>query len=329
MIRRGTALGGAQCGRRALSGAAAAPRASWIRPRTARRAAAAKRWSVPPETVLGRYSPFVDAAPEAWVRTWAGRRLGIVRLDRAVFGSEPRVDVLHRVVEWQRQRRRAPAKATLTRAEVAGSGKKPYKQKGTGRARRSTLKSAPHMKGGGKAMGPKQREFGYSMPKKVRRLAMCHALSAKAAEGNLVVVDKAWLPLHRTKYLKQLLAEHGLLGERTLLIDGDDALDGNFHLASRGVRELRVMHVKAANVLDILTHRNLVLTLSAVRALEARILRHEAAEPHAWEAARDEDSELVGAFAASEAARKAGAAAAAEAEAEAEADAEAEPVAKQ
>ena len=122
------------------------------------------------------------------VVTLENKAAGELELADAVFGLEPRKDILQRVVEWQRAKARAGTHKTKTRAEVSGTGKKPFKQKGSGNARQGTLRG-PHQEGGGRAHGPVVRDHGYSLNKKVRSLGLKHALSAKAAEGKLIVVD--------------------------------------------------------------------------------------------------------------------------------------------
>jgi large subunit ribosomal protein L4 len=190
-----------------------------------------------------------------------------IELDEAVFGVEPRADILHRVVTWQLEKRRGTARAARERSEVNRTGKKYGKQKGGGTARHGDRR-APIFVGGGKAHGPRVRDFDPSLNKKVRALGLKMALSAKARGGNLVVVDSLDLKEAKTAALKDQLGKLGL-GKSALVIDGD-ALNVGFAKASSNLRELDLMPAVGANVYDILNHETLVLTRAAVEKLEAR-----------------------------------------------------------
>lgn len=199
------------------------------------------------------------------VVTLENKAAGELELAEAVFGLEPRKDILQRVVEWQRAKARAGTHKTKTRAEVSGTGKKPFKQKGTGGARQGTLRG-PHMEGGGRAHGPVVRSHEYSLPKKVRTLGLKHALSAKQAEGKLLVVDS--LKGSKTKAVASQLEKLGLT--KPLFISGE-TVDAGFAKAIHNLIGHDALPVQGANVYDILRHKELVLTKEAVTALEARL----------------------------------------------------------
>jgi len=201
------------------------------------------------------------------VQTLDAKAGGDIQLDDAVFGVEPRADILHRVVTWQLEKRRAPTRATRERSEVARTGKKYGRQKGGGTARHGDRR-APIFVGGGKAHGARAREFNPSLNKKVRALGLRMALSAKAQGGNLVVIDNLDLNEAKTAFLKEHLVKLGL-GKTALVIDGD-AINVGFAHASANLREVDLLPAIGANVYDILNHETLVLTRAAVEKLEAR-----------------------------------------------------------
>ncbi|WP_129790954.1 50S ribosomal protein L4 [Sphingosinicella sp. CPCC 101087] len=192
---------------------------------------------------------------------------GDIELDDAVFGVEPRADILHRVVTWQLEKRRGTARAARERSDVARTGKKFGRQKGGGTARHGDRR-APIFIGGGKAHGPRVRDFNPSLNKKVRALGLRMALSAKAKDGNLVVLDSLDLDEAKTAALKAQLGKLGL-GKTALVIDGD-AINVGFAHASANLREVNLLPAIGANVYDILNHETLVLTRAAVEKLEAR-----------------------------------------------------------
>ena len=202
------------------------------------------------------------------VQTLDGKGKGSdIELDDEVFGLEPRADILHRVVTWQLEKRRGTARAARERSDVARTGKKFGRQKGGGTARHGNRR-APIFVGGGKAHGPRVREFNPSLNKKVRALGLRMALSAKAQAGNLVVLDSLDLKEAKTAQLKEQLGKLGL-GRTALVIDGD-ALNVGFALASANLAEVNLLPAIGANVYDILNHDTLVLTRAAVERLEAR-----------------------------------------------------------
>ena len=195
-----------------------------------------------------------------------GKASGDIELNDAVFGVEPRADILHRVVTWQLENRRGTARPTRERSDVARTGKKFGKQKGSGGARHGD-RSAPIFIGGGKAHGARKRDFEQSLNKKVRALGLKMALSAKAKDG-LVVVDSLDLKDAKTKALKGVFDKAGWAG-KILVIDADAVNDG-FRLAAGNLPGVNVLPAVGANVYDILKHDTLVLTKAAVEKLEAR-----------------------------------------------------------
>jgi len=192
---------------------------------------------------------------------------GDIELRDDVFGLEPRADILHRVVTWQLEKRRGTARAARERSDVARTGKKFGRQKGGGTARHGD-RAAPIFIGGGKAHGPRVRDFNPSLNKKVRALGLKMALSAKARDGQLVVLDSLDVTDAKTKALKGNLAGLGF-GRKALVIDGD-AISVGFARASSNLREINLLPAVGANVYDILNHETLVLTRAAVEQLEAR-----------------------------------------------------------
>lgn len=195
-----------------------------------------------------------------------GKAAGDIELDDAVFGVEPRADILHRVVTWQLENRRGTARPARERSDVARTGKKYGKQKGGGTARHGDRK-APIFIGGGKAHGPRKRDFSVSLNKKVRALGLKMALSSKAKDG-LVVVDSLDLKDAKTKALAEAFGKGGYNG-KVLVIDGD-AVAESFMLAAGNLKGINCLPAIGANVYDILKHDTLVLTKDAVAKLEAR-----------------------------------------------------------
>jgi large subunit ribosomal protein L4 len=200
------------------------------------------------------------------VTTLDGKSAGSVQLSDEIFGLEPRVDLIQRVVNWQLARRQAGTHKTKGRAEIARTGKKMYKQKGTGGARHGSAR-VPQFRGGGRAFGPVVRSHAYDLPKKVRALGLRHALSAKAKDGGLVVLDNADLNDGKTKALLGHFS--GLDITNALIIDGAEVNTG-FAAAARNIPHIDVLPVQGINVYDILRRQKLVLTKAAVDALEAR-----------------------------------------------------------
>lgn len=196
-----------------------------------------------------------------------GNKAGSIDLDEALFGLEPRADILHRVVRWQRAKSQAGTHSTLTRAEVSYSTKKIYRQKGTGGARHGS-KKAPIFRHGGVSKGLQPRSHAHDLPKKFRALGLRHALSAKLKAGALVIVDSIAMAEAKTAQLAKTVKDLGW--KRVLIIDGV-AVDGNFALAARNVEGVDVLPTMGANVYDILRRDTLVITKAGVEALEARL----------------------------------------------------------
>ena len=192
---------------------------------------------------------------------------GAIELDDAIFGLEPRADILHRVVRWQLAKRQAGTHKTKTRSEVSYSTKKIYRQKGTGGARHGD-RGVVQFRKGGTVKGPVVRSHAHDLPKKVRALGLKLALSAKARDGRIVVIEAAELAEAKTKLVKGAMDKLGL--GRTLIVDGAQVQD-NFARAARNIPDLDVMPGQGANVYDILRRDTLVLTRAGVEALEARL----------------------------------------------------------
>jgi len=200
------------------------------------------------------------------VKTLDSKKAGSVELDDSIFGLEPRADILHRMVRYQLLKRQAGTHKAKGRSEVVGTGAKMYKQKGTGRARHGD-KKAPQFRGGGKAFGPQPRSHAIDLPKKVRALAMRHALSSKARTEALMVLDSAEMDAPKTKDLHVKLEKLGLAN--ALIVSGQEVQDA-FAKAARNIPNIDVLPVQGLNVYDILRRDNLVLTKDAIAALEAR-----------------------------------------------------------
>ena len=192
---------------------------------------------------------------------------GSIELSDAIFGLEPRADILHRVVRYQLAKRQAGTHKVKTRSEVSYSTKKIYRQKGTGGARHGA-RSAPIFRGGGVYKGPTPRSHAHDLTKKFRALGLRHALSAKATAGELVVLDTATLKNAKTKDLAKVLENLGW--KKALVIDGAE-VDANFALAARNIDGIDVLPSQGANVYDILKANTLVITKAGAEALEARL----------------------------------------------------------
>jgi large subunit ribosomal protein L4 len=203
---------------------------------------------------------------KADITTLDAKKAGTVELPDDLFGLEPRPDILQRMVRYQLAKRRAGTRWVKDRSQVNATTAKMYRQKGTGRARHGS-KKAPIFRGGGKAFGPVPRSHAIDLPKKVRALALKHALSAKAKSDSLVVLDKCEVKDGKTKELKARFAKLGL--GSALIIDGAEVQTA-FARAARNLPQVDVLPVQGINVYDILAHDKLVLTKAALEALEAR-----------------------------------------------------------
>src|SRR3984957_1101785 len=222
---------------------------------------------------LPRTSPWTAIRPgrardmELKVTTLDGTAAGSVDLPDAIFGLTARADLLHRCVTWQLAKCRSGTHAVKNRADIARTGKKMYRQKGTGSARHGSAR-VNLFRGGGRSFGPVVRSHAIDLPKKVRTLALRHALSAKAKDGGLMVIESATMADAKTKALKARFEKLGLAN--ALIIDGAE-VDGGFRLAARNIPNIDVLPIQGINVYDILRRNTLVLTRAALDALEARL----------------------------------------------------------
>jgi large subunit ribosomal protein L4 len=203
---------------------------------------------------------------EIQILSMDGKKSGSVQLSDAIFGLEPRADLLHRCVNWQLAKRQRGTHKTKDRSEIWRTGKKMYAQKGTGQARHSSAR-VNLFRGGGRSFGPVVRSHATDLPKQLRSLALKHALSSKAKSSDLIVIDEAKLGEPKTKSLIKNFEKLGLTS--ALIIDGA-AVDAGFAQAARNIPNVDVLPVQGINVYDILRRHQLVLTKAAVEALEAR-----------------------------------------------------------
>ena len=195
-----------------------------------------------------------------------GKESGKVTLSKDIFGLEPRADLIQRCVTWQLAKRQRGTHKTKDRGEIARTGKKMYGQKGTGGARHGSAR-VNLFRGGGRSFGPVVRSHAIELPKKVRALALRHALSSKAKDGGIVILDKASIGEAKTK---ALAGQFGKLGwSNALIVDGQEVV-ANFCKAARNIPNIDVLPVQGINVYDILRRKTLVLTKAALDALEAR-----------------------------------------------------------
>ena len=201
------------------------------------------------------------------VTSLENKKSGDIELSDSIFGLTPRGDLLNRMVNWQLAKRRAGTHKTKGISEIRGTTKKPFKQKGTGRARSGSLRS-PQYRGGAVIFGPVVRDHGFDLPKKVRTLALKHALSAKAADGKLIVVDKIEAKAPKTKDLVGKLSALGI--SSAVFVSGEE-VDVSFDLAARNIPKIDVLPQQGINVYDILRRDTLVLSRDAVEHLEARL----------------------------------------------------------
>ena len=196
-----------------------------------------------------------------------GKAVGKIDLQDSIFGLDARADILHRVVTWQRAKSRAGTHAVKTVSDVAGSGKKAFKQKKTGNARQGERYNV-HMRGGGVVHGPVVRDHSIDLPKKIRALGLKMALSSKLKEDSLIVVDSEKLSAAKTgAFAKQLKK----LDIKSALFVGTDTMDENFKKSAANINDIDVLPTIGLNVLDILKHDKLVMTADAVHAIETRL----------------------------------------------------------
>ncbi len=203
---------------------------------------------------------------ELKIKTFDGKDAGSITLSDAIFGLSPRVDLIQRCVNWQLAKRQSGTHDVKNRAEIWRTGKKMYRQKGTGSARHGSAR-VNLFRGGGRSFGPTPRSHAIGLPKKVRALALRHALSAKAKDGGIIVLDAIALKEPKTGALRERFEKLGF--DNALIIDGAE-IDSGFRLAARGIPNIDVLPIQGINVYDILRRTKLVLTKAAVNALEAR-----------------------------------------------------------
>lgn len=203
---------------------------------------------------------------EVKVTTLDGAEAGSIELSDAIYGLDPRADLIQRCITWQLAKRRAGTHAVKNRADIHRTGKKMYRQKGTGGARHGSMR-VNLFRGGGRSFGPTPRSHEIGLPKKVRALALKHALSAKAKDGGIVVIDQIALDAPKTKALKERFGKIGLIS--ALIVDGAE-VNENMAFAARNIPHIDLLPVQGINVYDILRREKLVLTRAAVDALEAR-----------------------------------------------------------
>lgn len=203
---------------------------------------------------------------ELKVTSLDGKEAGSVTVSDGIFGLEPRTDLIHRCVVWQLAKRRAGTHAVKNRADIHRTGKKMYRQKGTGSARHGSAR-VNLFRGGGRSFGPLPRSHEVGLPKKVRALALKHALSAKAKDDGIVVIEALELKEAKTKTLRGQFEKLGL--SSALIVDGAEVA-ANLRSAARNIPNIDVLPIAGINVYDILRRQKLVLTRAAVDALEAR-----------------------------------------------------------
>src|SRR5471030_1488802 len=203
---------------------------------------------------------------EMKITTLEGKEAGSIKLSDDIFGLEPRPDILQRCVNWQLAKRQRGTHKTKTKDEIWRTGKKMYAQKGTGGARHGSAR-INLFRGGARSFGPVVRSHAIGLPKKVRALALKHALSAKAKDGGIIVIDKATLKDAKTKGLAKQFDKLGLAN--ALIIDGAE-IEANFRSAARNIPNIDVLPIQGINVYDIMRRKTLVLTKAALDALEAR-----------------------------------------------------------
>jgi len=201
------------------------------------------------------------------VRDFDNKKVGEIQLSPEIFSAPLRQDILARMVHWQLAKRRSGTHSTKGVSEISGTTKKPWRQKGTGRARQGSLRS-PQFRGGANIFGPLPRDYSYSLPKKVRRLALKAALSSKAASGALLIVDSLNTGVTKTKEMAKKFTSLGL--RSALIIDGEE-VNKDFARTAANLPGVDVLPQQGINVYDILRHEHLVLTKAAIQNLESRL----------------------------------------------------------
>lgn len=221
-----------------------------------------------------RRSPPLGNDKQVWVTNFiTGERVGIVSLDESVFSKSHRLDIIQRVVVWQLAKRRAGTAKVKDRSEVRGGGRKPWPQKGLGKARQGSIR-APHWRGGGVVHGPRGPvSYYYTLPKGVRAMGMCAALSVKYAQGDLYIVDDLSMESNKTRDLLSLLSHHSW-SNSVLFVDGGESVDPSLALAGSNLSEVDTLPVTGINVYNIMLRNTLVMSLGALRLLEERLTRY-------------------------------------------------------
>jgi len=203
--------------------------------------------------------------PKVTLHNQSGAEVGEIELNDLVFGLEPHESAMTEAVIMQRASLRQGTHKVKGRSEVRGGGRKPWRQKGTGRARQGTIR-APQWRGGGIVFGPTPRSYGYKLPKKVRRLALKSALSAKVQEGNIIVLDQFTLEAPKTKEFVKVMDNLKATDQKTLVLT--DGFNENIALSGRNIPGVTILESTGVNVLDLVAHKNLIVTQSAVQQLE-------------------------------------------------------------
>lgn len=206
-----------------------------------------------------------STVPKLDVINVSGQKVSEIELNANVFGIEPNVPVMHEVVKNYLANQRQGTQSAKTRAEVSGGGRKPFRQKGTGNARQGSI-TAPHYIGGGVVFAPKPRSYRYSLPKKVKRLALMSAFSAKVLENEMIVLDELTLATPKTKDMINILNNIKVAGKKVLIVTGD--VEQNVIKATSNLEGIKTTFVGEINVYDILNHDFFVVTKSAVEKFE-------------------------------------------------------------
>ena len=206
-----------------------------------------------------------STVPKLDVINVSGQKVSEIELNESVFGIEPNIPVMHEVVKNYLANQRQGTQSAKTRAEVSGGGRKPFRQKGTGNARQGSI-TAPHYIGGGVVFAPKPRSYRYTLPKKVRRLALKSAFSAKVMENEMIVLDALTLDAPRTKDMIKIISDIKVSGKKVLFVTGD--VEQNVIKATGNLEGVKTTFVGEINVYDILNHDYFIVTKNAVEKLE-------------------------------------------------------------
>jgi len=206
-----------------------------------------------------------STVPKLDVLNVSGQKVSEIELNENIFGIEPNIPVMHEVVKNYLANQRQGTQSAKTRAEVRGGGKKPFRQKGTGNARQGTIR-APHYVGGGVAFAPKPRNYRYSLPKKVKRLSLKSALSAKMRDGEIIIVDQITLDVPKTKDMIKILNNINVMGKKTLIVTAD--VERNVVVAANNLEGVTTTFIGQINTYDILNHDYFVVTKSAIEKIE-------------------------------------------------------------